>query len=95
MATKVDAGMSTVRLDLENLSNLLADADRIVRRLDELDDVDLDPDLGPKRRSDPAKAEINHTLLHLQTILTTASSEAGMQYWRLRGRPDARYEDSI
>lgn len=83
-----------VELDLENLALLLQDATRIVARLEELEDpLPVDVDLGSKRRGDAAKAEVNHSLLHLQTLLSTAAGEAGMQYWRLRGRPDARYDE--
>lgn len=86
--------MAKVELDLDNLANLLADAEQIIAQLQKLEKLPMDIDMGHKRRMDPRKAEVNHALLHLQTILTTASGEAGMQYWRLRGRPDARYDDA-
>jgi hypothetical protein len=86
--------MAKVELELDNLSLLLRDAEDIVATLEKLQSLPLDIDMGHKRRMDPRKAEVNHALLHLQTLLTTAAGEAGMQYWRLRGRPDCRYDEA-
>lgn len=81
-----------VELDLDLLNSLLLNAAQIVEELERLDALPVDHD-GAQRRSNQARADVNHALLHLQTILQTAAGEAGMQYWRMRGRPDARFED--
>ncbi len=78
-----------MKIDATPILNTLDEAAAIASLLHEAH-VELDPDMGPRRRSDPEKAQMARDLLRAIEVCRLAAAEFSVLYWSVKGHPDPR-----
>lgn len=81
-----------VKIDLTDCKSLVAAAETLMDGVDQVI-YPVDPFSGPARRNNPELAQAGRDLLEIAHRLQHAASEAELQYYRLKGKFDPRFED--